>query len=201
ISPHQYWGACKIEEDDDFLIDFLEKKNLSDDFFAIQHPQKRKQWLASRCLLKQLTQHIGIPYEGIRKDNFGKPFLLNASVEISFSHTNNMAAVIVDFQQSTGIDVEQIDEKLYKIAPRFLTNAELHQTQSSLEEIAYFWCAKEAMYKLYGKKQLTFRENLIVEKSFVGEGFFQGTIVKDNFRKMIRLKGEKIDNYLVVFAL
>ncbi|GAB4332404.1 MAG: hypothetical protein OHK0038_08090 [Flammeovirgaceae bacterium] len=201
IENQYFLGIWKIDETEEELKEYLHPKWLSEDFFNIQHPQKRLEWLASRCLVKKLSEKSGFEYSGIEKDDFGKPFLKNCAVEISFSHTFRYAAAILDFATPTGIDIEQIDAKFTKIAPKFLSPQELEFTQQNLEEIAYHWCAKEALYKLFGKKQLSFKNNIFIIKPFEGEGVFEGIIEKGELKMKIRLKGEKLGDYLVVFAI
>ncbi|MFZ6000070.1 MAG: hypothetical protein ACOYW3_06135, partial [Bacteroidota bacterium] len=37
--------------------------------------QKRLEFLAGRALIKELVTQAGLEYNGLRKDDFGKPFL------------------------------------------------------------------------------------------------------------------------------
>ena len=55
----------------------------------------------------------------------GKPFLKGFSGEISFSHTQEYAAVILDCNQPVGIDIEKVKPRIEKVRSRFLDKDEL----------------------------------------------------------------------------
>jgi len=62
-----------------------------------------------------------------------------------------------------GIDIEPIREQFTRVVPRVLSTDEIVHAAGDPHRLAVYWCAKEALYKLYGKRQLTFREHLHVE--------------------------------------
>ena len=59
-----------------------------------------------------------------------------------------------------GIDIEQPKEKLLRVAPRVLSNTEEEDAGSDIIKHCVYWCAKEAMYKIYGKRGLHFNSQL-----------------------------------------
>ena len=71
-----------------------------------------------------------------------------------------------------------------------------------------YWGAKEALYKAYGKGELDFKKNILVEPFLyenipyhASDGEFQGTILKEDFKKNFNLFYRKIDNYILVYAI
>ena len=114
----------------------------------------RKGYLAIRQLLKSL----GIRPETHQYDNIGAPYLTDGRY-ISISHTGDAAAVVIS-SVSVGIDLEHYKDKIKRVAPRFLHASE-GQIPKDFDEISYLtqlWTAKEALYKLYKKPGLIFRE-------------------------------------------
>lgn len=123
---------------------------------------KRLEYTAGRVLVKRLMEAMGLTFRGVRKDEFGKPFPSDCNYQLSLSHSYPYVAALIDRNQSVGIDLEQPKVKLLKIASRVLSADELADAGNDLVKHCIYWCAKEAMIKIYGKKDLTFAENLIV---------------------------------------
>jgi phosphopantetheinyl transferase len=121
---------------------------------------RQKQWLGSRVLLRTLLQ-TEQPIE-LNIDEHRKPFLNNFPFEISISHANHMAAVIIYEGKKVGIDIEKISERILKIKNKFLSTEELKFISSTneLEQLHVCWGAKESLFKLYGKGSLPFIEGI-----------------------------------------
>ena len=130
---------------------------------TITHPAQRVEWLACRVAIQQLTESQGLVYAGLQKDEFGKPHLIGSPWHISLSHTSGWAAAILHRSRPVGIDIEPIREQFTRVVPRVLSVDEIAHAAGNPHRLAVYWCAKEALYKLYGKRQLTFREHLHVE--------------------------------------
>jgi 4'-phosphopantetheinyl transferase len=122
--------------------------------------QKRLEWLSGRALLKTLVENCGLNYVGIRKDEYGKPFLKEHDFQISLSHSYPYVAAQIHNSQSVGIDLEQPKDKLLKIANRVLSLSEQTDAGQNIIKHCVYWCAKEALYKIYGKRGLHFENQL-----------------------------------------
>lgn len=164
------------------------------------HTELRKShWLCSRLLVKELTGKHSIDY-----DEWNKPFLKESPFKISVSHSGCYVAVIIDKSGETGIDVEKIDSKIERISGKFMSEAELNSlTQNSrFEQIHVFWGAKEALYKVYGKKGLIFKENLLIQPfNYVEEGTISGLIQTDSCYQSFVLRYQKIKDYMLVYVM
>ena len=80
------------------------------------------------------------------------------------------------------------------------------QKENLEEQLTVFWCAKESLYKLYGKKELAFKENLLVEPfQYSGKGIIKGRIKKSAIQKSYSLQYEKLnlgdDNYMLAYII
>lgn len=148
---------------------------------TITSPMKRLEWLAGRVLLQQLVEQSGLEYQGTIKNEFGKPFLKNLPHHISLTHSFPYVAAQIDLHHEIGIDLEQPKSKLLKIAHRVLSPAELMDAGSDVVKHCVYWCAKETMFKAYGKRGLHFSNQLQV-KPFVllNAGDIYGKINTDN---------------------
>jgi phosphopantetheinyl transferase len=150
------WGLWEINETEQELA-FLAMESCPDDIIA---PAKRREFLAGRALIKTLVEKIGAEYTGIRKDEQGKPFLKDQKHEISLSHSSPYVAAQIHSGSPVGIDIEQPKEKLLRVAPRVLSSTEEKDAGTDIIKHCVYWCAKEAMYKIHGKRGLHFNSQL-----------------------------------------
>lgn len=134
-----------------------------DDLSGIRHPAQRIEWLACRAAVRQLVQMQGLLYAGLQKDEFGKPHLVSSPWFVSLSHTGGWAAAVLHRSRPVGIDIEPVRDQFRRVVPRVLSTDEIAHAGGDSGRLAVYWCAKEALYKLYGKRNLTFREHLHVE--------------------------------------
>ena len=72
--------------------------------------------------------------------------------------------------------------------------------------LTLYWCAKESLYKLYGKKNLRFKENLFVEPfEYLGKGKIKAEIILDSMKSKYILRYEKISsgdkNYMFTYVV
>jgi 4'-phosphopantetheinyl transferase len=136
-------------------------------------------------------------------DEFGKPQLRGGIGFVSLSYCKNWIAIGFSKKAEIGIDVEHKRKQLENIAPRFMNASELEEWQQSSRKQDYLqlvWGAKEALYKVYGRKQLVFRENLLVSglHPAIAEKF-KGEILIGNQTNSYQLKWfmPDEDTYLV----
>lgn len=167
------WALWYISENEQELNSLLPERPES----SILHATKRLEWMAGRMLLQHLAAQMGVAYQGIIKDEFGKPFLKNLPHRISLSHSFPYVAAQIDLHHEIGIDLEQPKKKLLTIAHRVLAPAELEDAGTNLVKHCVYWCGKEAMYKIYGKKGLFFANQLLIEPFILeNSGDIYGTI-------------------------
>ena len=150
----------EISESEEELYNMLQLDEKEQQHFQALSKARQKQWLGSRVLLRTLLQ-TEQPIE-LNIDEHRKPFLNNFPFEISISHANHMAAVIIYEGKKVGIDIEKISERILKIKNKFLSTEELKfiSATNELEQLHVCWGAKESLFKLYGKGSLPFIEGI-----------------------------------------
>jgi phosphopantetheinyl transferase len=159
INEHTKLAVWQITENEDF---FLKKVPLQT---SVSHPHKRLQHLAARYLLELLQP--GFPYHLIEIADSKKPLLPNEEFHFSVSHCGDFAAAIVSEHQLVGIDVELITPKVERIKNKFLSENEIHLLPvCNAKFLTLCWSAKEAIYKWYGKGQVDFKNNMIIDCLF-----------------------------------
>jgi len=128
-----------------------------------------------------------------------KPYLKGSDSHISVSHSHDWLAIILNEKQNTGVDIELVRDKVRNIQEKFLGEKELAFARDNTEKLLICWAAKEAMYKLHGKKDLNFIDGIEVEDP-TGDEIY-GSINLPEHSKRYRLKTEKIENYRLVYVL
>lgn len=161
---------------------------------------RQLQWLAYRRLIRDLISPERYP---VVYDESGKPFLAGSSRHISVTHTGDWAGVIISSRVRVGIDMERIRPRIERVKEKFLSEVELSfiSAESFLEDLTLSWCAKEALYKLYGQRNLDFRENLRVHlPADPADGSFQGEVIMGEKREAYRLHHLKQGDLFVVWV-
>ena len=202
INTKSSWAVWKTDET---LTDFLQQVTLDghdrQDLSVISHTSKKLEWFSSRLAVKYLLQQQHLKFNGITKDQFNKPFLKNHACHLSISHSFPYATAIIHEEKPVGIDIEQPRDKILRIAEKFLNPEERDFAGNDLELLSILWSAKEVLYKIHGRKKLTFKQHLFIqpfEKSI--DGIIQCSIVFDKQRfQKYQLKFHKINGHYVVF--
>lgn len=205
IAKNTKLGIWHITESLDELLkmkQFSEADLQALNSFSYEH--RKKEWLVARILLGKLSNErdVRIIYDG-----YNKPFLENSKKHISISHSHDLLAVILD-ERETGIDIELLKTKIVRIKEKFMSAAELKslQRENFHEQLTVCWCAKESLYKLYGKKELVFKENLIIEPfQYSGKGIVRGRIKKNTVNKFFSIQYEKMNSgdssYMLAYVI
>lgn len=202
LPPEGELGLWTITEKEDFFLSKLELHPEEQAQLDKIKGRRRTEWLASRFLVHSMS---GRSTRGaLLKDEFGKPHLENSYYDISISHSHDLAAAIAA-PCSVGIDIQRLVEKIERIAHKFMRTEEFDslETATRLEHLHVYWGAKEALYKAYGRRQLDFKEHILIEPfTFNADKIsFKGKIVKDEFEADYILHFEQLNDYILVYAL
>lgn len=190
------WEA---KEDEVSLFAELPSSILTDaEYHAISHPKKRLEMLTSRLAIRTLAASLGVQFDGIKKDEHGKPYLSGSSFQMSITHSAKYMAVVMHSTKPVGIDIEKPQEKMWRITERLFSPSEIMDINKDIENMSIYWSAKEALYKLYGRRSTDFRENLIIHKK--DNGLF-GEIIMPEYHEMHQLYTVNVDDYILVYAV
>ena len=197
IGNDQAWAYWQIQESERELS-YLAQESCPDE---ILFPQKRLEWLAGRALIRALVENCGLEYHGLRKNEFGKPFLKTHPHQISLSHSFPYVAAQIDRHQSVGIDLEEPKEKLRKIAPRIFSQTEVDDAGNDLVKLCIYWCAKEALYKIHGKRNVLFTDHLQVNPfTLAKSGSLSGAIHFAENTSTVNLNYLVMKDFVVVYT-
>lgn len=195
-APARAWGVWCIEEDELTLLELAGGlEHIPDN---IRHPAKRQEFIAGRLLVMKLMEKIALPYFGLTKNEFGKPFLKGHSWHVSLTHSFPYVAALLDEHKPVGIDLEQVNPKLIGLGPRIFHVTELRDAAQDVVKHTVYWCGKETLMKIYGKRDVVFSENLIIEPFRLGnEGYLRGRIIVNNTETHVTLHYYRMEDFVL----
>ncbi len=192
----------KTEESEIELMDLLGIDSIhSASTVHIKSQKRRLEMLAGRLLL--IHQHPDYKDLPIRYDKHGKPHLYDVPYSISISHTGSYVALISDSSPTTGIDIEILSPRILPIISKFISQEEMNflPENPSLQHYYLIWGAKETVYKIYGKKHLEFKKNLILKPFiFPGKDEMILDLRLNGLSKSYKLKYKEIDELIMVYG-
>jgi len=168
----------------------------------IQNEERRIQHLAVRLLFKLMMPEIDLA-DLILADN-GKPYLKGVPFHFSFSHCKGYAACAVCDNRPIGIDIEIIHPRILKVAHKFLNDKEKDALarlteDASLQQLAFFWAAKEAMYKQHEQLGIDFSRDFYIPTLTTNkQGSMSAFILHKELNKEVTLDYHFGDDYVSV---
>lgn len=166
FSPEEYFDRLTTEE--------LER------FHTFKNIKRQREFVATRIL-----RHAYIGFEHIHYTPHGAPFIKSTGF-ISISHSMNMVGLAINKNYPVGLDLEYPREKILNLKSKFLSEDEKKAfPMNDTKVITQIWSAKEAMYKLAGRKQIIFSDELLLSPNDANS--FQGTIINPDHQLKVKL--------------
>ncbi|MCB0639247.1 MAG: 4'-phosphopantetheinyl transferase superfamily protein [Lewinella sp.] len=196
-------GLWQITESEEWFLDALLLYPAELRQLASVKGRRRVEWLAVRQLVHIMS---GRERRGaFVKDEHGKPHLEQTDWHLSISHSHELAAAIAS-PRLCGIDVQYIVPKITRLAPKFLNGPEAESLEpaTELDQLHVYWGAKEALYKAHGRRQLDFKEHILVEPFSYRQTRGQTTarVVKDAERLDFDVWYERsAEGYMLVWVM
>lgn len=150
---------------------------------------RQMEFVATRILRHQL-----FGFEHIHYDTHGAPFIESEGY-ISISHTHRYVGIALNKDHSVGLDLETHRPTIARVQHKFLNEHEksVFDTSSHVE-MTKVWSAKEALYKLAGRKQIIFKTELLLHKQ---NDNWKGTIINPDETIFIDLDIFDKDNTII----
>ena len=167
----------------------------------IKSESLRKQKLAVRALLDAIFEEkVYLSHH----DN-GKPYLENNATNISITHTDKYVAVIINDTDEVGIDCESLDRDFSAVEKKALSEDEIEDLDDEKrnEQLAIYWCAKEAVYKKLSQYNVDFAEQIeISDFRMRTEGELEATFInKDGYEEDLELQYITFDRHVLVWVV
>ena len=168
----------------------------------IRSDSLRRQKLAVRALLDEMFEDkVYLSHH----DN-GKPYIENCVTNISITHTEKYVAVILNDNDDVGIDIESLSRDFSSVEKKALSEDEIDDLEDDEKrngQLAIYWCAKEAIYKMLGQYDVNFAEQIEVEKFRPKkDGELEATFEdEDGYEEEFDLEYIIFDNHVLVWVV
>lgn len=201
INDKLSWALWKVASP---WTELLNERQISQEEYellaTISHPIKKAEFLASRLALHALLSSIGVDDYIMHKDMHGKPYLIDSSIHISLANSFPYATAIVHKDAPVGIDIEKPSDKLIRVQHKFLHETEWVTFLNNPELLCLAWCAKESLYKLHGRKNLSFKANICIKELLYPQNLsLKADILLPNYTQHFELQIVREENFFILF--
>ncbi len=195
-------GIWEITETEEQLMELsATPTDEMEEISFIRSESLRKQRLAVRALLNTMfDEKVYLSHH----DN-GKPYIENNPINISITHTTRFVAVILHDEEDVGIDIESLDRDFSAVEKKALSEDEIDDLEDDKrnEQLAIYWCAKEAIFKRLSVYNLDFAEQIEIERFRPrGEGELEATFIdKDEEEQEFELEYMTFERHVLVWVV
>lgn len=196
LSP-QMW-IWKIEEEAQFFIDALSPLGFNHDIYP--NYKRKIEVLASRYLMLQI---LGAEiFSKLIVDEFGKLHTSEKELFISISHSFPYTTLVIH-NAPIGIDIQCFSNKLLTIQNRFLSEDEVQYfipvktKHDDIPILSILWNIKEAVYKAHGKKEIIFKNQIIIQKT---KPILEAQLLLENETKTFHITSQIYDEFSYAIA-
>lgn len=197
------FGLWKITEEPEELLPLVKlSPSEFETWSAIKAIQRKKEWLATRALLNEIT---GITTQ-ISYYPDGRPFLENLQTNISISHTRGYAAILLHDKEIPGIDIELDSRSAERVATRILSPKELESCKNdegySNRKLLIHWCAKETIFKMVPEHSISYLNQIRISLNNpdTEPHSFSGTFQSESGILPIKLFYKSIEDLIIVWG-
>ena len=166
-----------------------------------RNENQRRQKLAVRALLNEVFEEKMY----LNHHDNGKPYLENCVTNISITHTDKYVAIIISDDDELGIDIESLDRNFAPVEEKALSEEEIDDLDDDKknEQLAIYWCAKEAIFKRMSQNRVNFAEQIEVEKfNLKKEGELEAKFIhKDEYEEDCELEYMMFDRHVLVWLV
>ncbi|WP_242922920.1 4'-phosphopantetheinyl transferase family protein [Pontibacter liquoris] len=200
LNPHTLLGIWQLTEPLEELRQLLPPHADASQLSGQAHPRRQREWLASRALAYQLLQHFTSEPLTLQRNELGKPYFAQKGLHVSITHSPHLAAVILSDKYEVGTDIELISPKALRVADKFLSEAERQYTLGDEQQTCLYWSAKETLYKLYSRKKLILKDNLLIGPA-AQKNMLHGWVQTENFSKLYQVSYETLQNHVLTYCI
>lgn len=153
--------------------------------------------------VRKLMQQVGYTDHDMFYGIDGKPHLKDGK-NISITHSYQFAAIIVS-DQPTGIDMEIRRDKVIRIADKFIDKEFKYLDPSELNDyvrkLIVIWGVKEALYKMFSRTGLSFKQNIDVHAFNINGNTGTATVHFEDIQGTYNFSFEEIEDFTLVYCL
>lgn len=163
--------------------------------------KRKKEFLAARILLQSILPECP---EIVYHNESGKPSLPNTNLNISITHSAELAAVFLS-NNKVGIDIEQLNRNIDKVVNRFANPSEKKFIEESRDPQLLkilLWSAKESIFKCCGNQGIQFNTQINIRPfDFASHSAFSGSLTDSSNTYNYNLFFRIIKNNMLVYCV
>ena len=203
LQPNTKLYLWKISEDFDTL---LNEVRLKDSSLARLEGMKSESHQKGFLAVRMILQHLEYTDFDLLYDEFGKPHLKPQGcsikdLELSISHSHDFSAIVIS-EQKVGLDLEQLKNKILKIAPRFMDISHLENlsTEEKIKKATVIWGIKESIFKLKNEVGISFSDHISENAFTFDDKVTTATLKFNNKEEKFKIQFEQEEDYIFVCA-
>lgn len=190
----------KITESLEELSSAVELKTVCTDRLDSMKSEQHKRGFLS---VRRLMQEIGYSDFDMYYGADGKPHLTDGK-NISITHSYDFSAIMVS-SRNIGLDMEIRREKVIKIADKFMENEFSYLDPTHLEDyvrrLIVIWGVKEALYKMFSRKNLSFKQNIDVHPFAMEDAKGKASVNFMDINGTYTFFFEEIEDFTLVYSV
>ena len=203
LQPNTKLYLWKISEDFDTLF---REVRLKDSSLARLEGMKSESHQKGFLAVRMILQHLEYTDFDLLYDEFGKPYLKPQGcsikdLELSISHSHDFSAIVIS-EQKVGLDLEQLKNKILKIAPRFMDISHLENlsTEEKIKKATVIWGIKESIFKLKNEVGISFSDHISENAFTFDDKITTATLKFNNKVEKFKIQFEQEEDYIFVCA-
>ncbi len=188
-------SACELYAMAENLLSAAEKERYS----GFKSERRQREWLATRLLIADmLGRYVPVEY-----DAAGKPCLSGMDAELSISHAEGIAAVLISPDVRAAVDIERITPRIMRIRNKYLHDSEiaLIPENDMLRCLYIHWCAKEAMYKAWNIEGYDYQNSYALCHLNRAQSLYEGRVVDGGITRKFDIHCMDVDGCVVCVAV
>lgn len=147
-------------------------------FKEIKSEKRKKEWLTVKCLLQtiMLGKECIILYS-----TEGRPYL-EGGVFLSVSHSKDYVCIALNLHNPVGVDIQVKKDIIEQGKQFFMRDDELSELGyfKVKDKLHIYWSAKEAVFKYFGKEEISFRDIYIDSFDLNDQNVLKAIVDKEN---------------------
>ncbi len=185
-------GIKEISKDLNYLYSYCDLTAV-DNMLLMQSGSlaRRLEILNTRALIKDCGLKLSIIYKN------RKPIVENGFVSIS--HSDSLVAFVWNPDFEISIDIEEIGERITRIARRAFSEDELKFANDDIVKLNLLWNVKECVYKLAGIKGLEFKTQIHV-LPFDSIESIEAELITTEGKRNFLFHGKILEGHSLVFG-
>jgi len=203
LQPNTKLYLWKISEDFDTLF---REVRLKDSSLARLEGMKSESHQKGFLAVRMILQHLEYTDFDLLYDEFGKPHLKPQGcsikdLELSISHSHDFSAIVIS-EQKVGLDLEQLKNKILKIAPRFMDISHLENlsTEEKIKKATVIWGIKESIFKLKNEVGISFSDHISENKFTFDDKITTAQLKFNNKEENFKIRFDQEEDYIFVCA-